>query len=129
MGDTGADAAAYKEEGNNKFKSGDFRQAAELYAKAIDLDPSNAVLYRSATNAALCVENRESTRVQTTQRQIHLAVLMRPGLRTRKSLKVLLLQLLSQLLCCYCHLVTMSVCSVPAAAPLQQPQQRLSAAQ
>jgi tetratricopeptide (TPR) repeat protein len=53
MGDTGADAAAFKEEGNTKFKRGQYKEAAELYAKAIDLDPSNAVLYRSAGNAAV----------------------------------------------------------------------------
>jgi tetratricopeptide (TPR) repeat protein len=52
MSDIEADAAAYKEQGNAKFKSGEYQQAAELYAKAIDLDPSNAVLYRSAARQA-----------------------------------------------------------------------------
>jgi tetratricopeptide (TPR) repeat protein len=48
MSDAATDAAAYKEQGNEKYKTGEYQQAAELYAKAIDLDPSNAVLYRSA---------------------------------------------------------------------------------
>jgi tetratricopeptide (TPR) repeat protein len=63
MGDTGADAAAYKEEGNAKFKHGEFKEAAELYAKAIDLDPSNAVLYRSAGMQLLCAAQSQQTRV------------------------------------------------------------------
>ncbi|WIA33296.1 hypothetical protein OEZ86_006436 [Tetradesmus obliquus] len=55
MGDTstGSEAAAYKEQGNAKFKSGDFQQAAEWYAKAIDLDHNNAVLFSNRSNAFL----------------------------------------------------------------------------
>jgi Flp pilus assembly protein TadD len=41
-----AAATACKEQGNIRHRSGDFFQAFELYTKAIELDRSNAVLYR-----------------------------------------------------------------------------------
>ncbi|KAJ9092115.1 hypothetical protein QFC21_006981 [Naganishia friedmannii] len=50
-----SDAAALKAEANAAFSAKDFVKANELYSKAIELDPSNHVLYsnRSATKTSL----------------------------------------------------------------------------
>ncbi|RKO90553.1 hypothetical protein BDK51DRAFT_17541, partial [Blyttiomyces helicus] len=48
-------AVDLKTQGNAAFSSGDFKTAIELFSKAIELDPSNHVLYsnRSASYASL----------------------------------------------------------------------------
>ena len=50
-----SDAAAFKAQANTAFSAKDFAKASELYSKAIELDPSNHVLFsnRSASKAAL----------------------------------------------------------------------------
>lgn len=48
-----SDANSLKDEGNKAFAAKDYDKAIQLFSKAIDLDPSNHVLYsnRSAARA------------------------------------------------------------------------------
>lgn len=43
----------YKDQGNDEFKKGEFKKAAVLYTKAIEQDPTNAVLYSNRSAAFL----------------------------------------------------------------------------
>jgi hypothetical protein len=44
-------AQALKDEGNKEFTSGNYERAAELFGKAIELDPQNHVLYSNRAGA------------------------------------------------------------------------------
>lgn len=50
-----AQAEAFRLEGNNAFKSGDFKGAILGYSKAIGLDPKNSVLFSNRAMAYLKV--------------------------------------------------------------------------
>lgn len=69
-----SDANSLKDEGNKAFAAKDYDKAIQLFSKAIDLDPSNHVLYsnRSAARAGkkdwvAALEDAEAVRVCSIQ--------------------------------------------------------------
>jgi tetratricopeptide (TPR) repeat protein len=44
-------AAVLKDQGNEKYKCGQYAKAVQLYSQAIELDPKNAVLFRQVTRS------------------------------------------------------------------------------
>lgn len=45
-------ATSLKDQGNAKFKAGKYKEAVQLYSQAIDLEPSNAALFRQVVQQA-----------------------------------------------------------------------------
>lgn len=49
----GRPAEALKDEGNKMFSAGHFKEAVDLYTKALELDPQNKVLFSNRSFANL----------------------------------------------------------------------------
>ena len=54
-------AEYYKNEGNNSYKNGNYRESIEFYSKAIDLCPKNAAYYGNRAAAYLMLNNYKET--------------------------------------------------------------------
>jgi Flp pilus assembly protein TadD len=50
-------ASQFKEQGNQAYKTGDYKRALTLYTKAIELNPKDAAFY---LNRALCYYNMKN---------------------------------------------------------------------
>jgi Tfp pilus assembly protein PilF len=49
----GRPADALKDEGNKMFSAGHFKEAVDLYTRALDIDPTNKVLFSNRSFANL----------------------------------------------------------------------------
>ena len=52
-------AEQFKNEGNNLYKSGEYRKSIDLYTKAIELCPSNAAYYGNRAAAYMMIQKHK----------------------------------------------------------------------